>query len=281
MKPYFEYSHFNLFSADRTQLKGHSWLPFSTPTCVLILVHDLGGHGLRYDDWAQELCKSNFGIFAVDLRGHGQSAGKQGDAKNLDVLLQDIDALRLHINTTKYKDLPLFIYGSSMGGLLATLYTHGFKAYLSGTILAAPWFKLSNPPAPIFNSLINLLVYLMPKYRVKTGVSSAKLRSKTNDQLIAKEDPYVHKRISLRLLHNINIVTKRLAKNIPQMEVPILALHGKADQVTSASQTKTFIDKQAGDAQLLLLNSAFHEIHLEDDNTKILHEINNWIKNHI
>lgn len=277
MKPSESHTTFKLRSYDNISLMGHCWAQKKQAKCIIILVHGLGGHGLRYSEWAIQLSQYNYTIYAVDLRGHGQSEGPQGDAKSIYEFIYDIEALTEHINKSVHKQLPKFIYGNSMGGLLAVLFAQKNPQYLRGMVLAAPWFKLTNPPTTISMLAIRLLVLIIPAYRIKTGVSSDKLRSNKNERIKAQLDPYVHKNISLRLFNSIVKLTKQYILNTPQVSIPLFGIHGKNDQVTAASQTKVFFEKQKGSTELILLNNAYHEIHLEDEGKNTLSKMNQWI----
>ena len=59
--------------------------------------------------------------FAVDLRGHGQSEGKRGHTPSHDMLLDDVEELLMHARA-EYNDIPLFLYGHSLGGNIVTNY---------------------------------------------------------------------------------------------------------------------------------------------------------------
>ncbi len=260
----------------------HCWASNEqTPQGVILLVHGLGGHGLRYAEWAQKFASVRCVVFAIDLRGHGQSEGLRGDVQALGDFISDIATLVEYINQSEYAKLPKFIYGNSMGGLLSVLYLHTHNNVFKGGILSAPWFKLTNPPPALFVHLLKWLAKIMPKYKLKTGVSSHQLRSSSLEQEKARKDTYVHRFITIRLLHLLNGQSQELCKNIPLLNLPIFCVHGKNDPVTDVAQTIAFAKAQGSLCELLLLDKAKHEIHLEEESTLVFHKLIIWIKQQI
>jgi alpha-beta hydrolase superfamily lysophospholipase len=98
---------------------------------------------------AEHFCKLGYEVLMVDLRGFGYSGGPRGAAV-LEQLLKDVGVLLQQANP----NLPLFLYGHSMGGLLVLTFTLlNPKLNIAGTIATSPliglptdrnltWFKL-------------------------------------------------------------------------------------------------------------------------------------------
>jgi alpha-beta hydrolase superfamily lysophospholipase len=61
------------FSAqDGKTYQGRTWYPESEDVKQwLVALHGLYDHGARFEDLAQHLTGSGFGVYAPDLRGHG------------------------------------------------------------------------------------------------------------------------------------------------------------------------------------------------------------------
>ncbi|WP_439272059.1 alpha/beta fold hydrolase [Pseudochrobactrum sp. HB0163] len=90
---------------------------------VIQISHGLAEHGARYQTFAQYLSARGFHVYAHDHRGHGltraddaplgQFAAKNGDEK----VLQDMAFIEKTIRKN-HPDLPLILFGHSMGGLI-------------------------------------------------------------------------------------------------------------------------------------------------------------------
>src|SRR5204863_5981347 len=65
-------------SADGTRLAFRAW-PDSAATLTFAVVHGLGEHSGRYERFARGMARFQVATYAVDLRGHGNSAGQRGN----------------------------------------------------------------------------------------------------------------------------------------------------------------------------------------------------------
>ena len=78
----------------------------------MLVVHGLGSRKENHGDFAQRVAAAGMAALALDLRGHGASAGGL-EGSPIDDVLAGLDALAARGHA------PLGARGSSMGGLLA------------------------------------------------------------------------------------------------------------------------------------------------------------------
>ncbi len=60
------------------------------PRAVVLIVHGLGEHAIRYDHVARQLLDWGFAVRAYDQRGHGESGGVRGGLSSEALLLEDL-----------------------------------------------------------------------------------------------------------------------------------------------------------------------------------------------
>ena len=99
-------SHF--FYSDRLKLQFWDYGQDGKPS--LVLVHGALDHARNWDWVAQSLCK-HYHVYALDLRGHGNSAWAPGAAYTVAEHILDLSALLDVIN-----DFPIRVVGHSLGG---------------------------------------------------------------------------------------------------------------------------------------------------------------------
>lgn len=88
---------------------------------------------------AEHFVKEGFVVHLIDLRGSGFSGGSHGVA-SVDELHEDIKLLLQQAG----KDLPLFLYGHSLGAsLIASLLIRNKWLNISGVILTSAMFEFA------------------------------------------------------------------------------------------------------------------------------------------
>lgn len=109
---------------------------------VLHVNHGLAEHGARYARFAQALGGAGIAVYAHDHRGHGHTTAPDAPPRSfatggngVDALMKDIAALHAHIREQN-PHVPLFLFGHSMGGLIAMNYALRHPESLAG---AAIW----------------------------------------------------------------------------------------------------------------------------------------------
>lgn len=133
--------NFFLPTHDQQAVKVYRWSPPIPVIGIVLILHGMAEHALRYDEFAQQLAANGYEVLACDLRGHGQTGQKSGAfgffaAKNgWRLVYEDIHALIILVKN-QYPDQPLFLYGHSMGSFLARTCIGLAGKYLTGVILS-------------------------------------------------------------------------------------------------------------------------------------------------
>jgi pimeloyl-ACP methyl ester carboxylesterase len=104
-------SHF--FYSHRLKLQFWDW---GGEGPALVLVHGGLDHARNWD-WVARSFREHFHVYALDLRGHGNSAMAEGSAYTAPEHVLDLSALLDVIGS-----FPVYLVGHSLGGILALLY---------------------------------------------------------------------------------------------------------------------------------------------------------------
>jgi pimeloyl-ACP methyl ester carboxylesterase len=105
-------SHF--FYSDRLKLQFWDWGTEGKPP--LVLVHGGLDHARNWD-WVARALRNDYHVYALDLRGHGNSAWAPGAMYTLAEHVLDLSALLDIIG-----GFPLYLVGHSLGGMIVTHY---------------------------------------------------------------------------------------------------------------------------------------------------------------
>jgi pimeloyl-ACP methyl ester carboxylesterase len=111
-------SHF--FYSDRLKLQFWDYGQDAKP--ALVLVHGALDHARNWDWVAQELCR-HYHVYALDLRGHGNSAWAPGAMYTVAEHVLDLSALLDIID-----DFPIRLVGHSLGGVIVLHYAGVYTA---------------------------------------------------------------------------------------------------------------------------------------------------------
>lgn len=107
---------------------------------IVQIAHGMCEYFSRYTVFAKYLCSLGFIVCGNDHLGHGASVSRENElgffaAKNgWAYLVEDVKKLT-DIMRMRYPELPYFLFGHSMGSLLARLYLPAYGKQLDGCIL--------------------------------------------------------------------------------------------------------------------------------------------------
>lgn len=269
---------YHIYSAQGTQLFCHLWRPQSPPQAVLFIVHGLGEHHGRYAELARSFCNSKIAVFAFDHRGHGKSAGKRGHADGIDQLIEDTEHAMMKCRSI-FLDLPIFIFGHSMGGQVVATFVNKLKSKeLSGAIISSPWIKMKNPPPKWQVNLAKRLACLFPKLTMSNGLDPDHISSVKEEVEAYTGDPVIHDRISLSLFKSLYFNGLTLPDSAQAAKIPVLVAHGSADEITDPGASRSYAARLVEKANFKIWQNARHEPHHDAEKNAVIQHYIHWIE---
>jgi len=125
------YDEFN-FKIENDTLNAIFFKTETTPKATILFYHGAGGNISTYTLITDILVNAGYQVFAIDFRGYGKSTGKpthMNIANDAQVIFNEI------IIKEEIKNLPIIIYGASMGTQIATKIAKDNQDRISGLIL--------------------------------------------------------------------------------------------------------------------------------------------------
>lgn len=125
---------------DQARIFVRKWLPPCgiRPRATVQITHGIAEHSGRYDRFARFLTAQGCVVYAIDLRGHGETAGLdnlgQAGLTAWDDMTADIRQLS-DIARTEHSSTPLIAFGHSMGSALTQSHIQNHGDLLAGAIL--------------------------------------------------------------------------------------------------------------------------------------------------
>ena len=252
------------------------WEPDKAVRTVMILVHGLGEHSGRYGtDFAKFYTEAGCAILAPDLPGHGQTTGDRGHIAQTPHFLDYLDAL-VNEARQRYPDKPLFIYGHSMGGLIALWYTLDRHPQVDGVIVTSPAIGVHDPvPAPK-KALAKLMNSISPAFSMENGLDANQL---SHDKQVVEAyvaDPLVHSRISARLGLMMLSQGDWILAHASENQNHMLVMIGSQEGIVSKSAVDEFC-RIAPNVTYKIWPDLFHEIHNEAEKMDVFDFTKDWM----
>jgi len=267
---------FTLMAKDGAKLIGRGRDPGSGAGSVICIVHGLGEHSGRYEEVSSILENAGYAVMTFDMRGHGKSSGRRGDAPSCDVLLSDIDLL-LERAAERFPGSRKFLYGHSFGGSLSIGYVLSRGAVLSGVVVTSPLLRPAVPPPSWKTAAARILSVVMPCFPMSTGLDSNGLSRRKDVVEAYTRDPLVHYRITPRLGIAILELGIRNLEGASGLSLPMLLMHGGSDGITSTKASEEFASKAGGLCRLKVWEGLYHEIHNEPEREEIVTCLLDWL----
>jgi acylglycerol lipase len=267
-------------SPDKLQFYFQGWEPEASLRAVVCLVHGLGEHTGRYAHVAAALNEAGYAMLGFDLRGHGKSEGLRGHTPTYDALMDDIGRL-LDEAAQRYPGKAQFIYGHSLGGNLVLNYALRRKPSLAGVVSTSPAIRVANPLPATQLTLAKVMNRLQPTMQMPNGLALDGLARDPEVIRAYMSDPLVHNKISVRLAVEMLRAGEWALAHAAEFPLPLLLVHGSADQLTSAAATQEFAGKVRGDCTLKLWDGFYHETHNEPEKVEVLGFMVAWIESHV
>lgn len=265
-------------AADGSCLQAFEWKPSARQIRgVVVIVHGIRDHSLRYEALARALVAQGMAVYAQDLRGHGHSSGDRQRFDSMEQLVSDAD-LAVAEASKRNPNVPVFMYGHSLGGLIGALYTiaHGDK--LKGMILSGPALKLLPSVSGGELAAASILGFLAPSLPVQPVDDSEFVREASAKAALASDLLVFHTNLPARSAAASISGIDEVQKKMNLVKTPLLLLHGTGDKATNIDGSRELFARAAtSDKKLNLYEGLYHDLMHEPERDKIIQDILAWL----
>ena len=267
-----------LRTADGIELAGLALRPDGAPRAALAMVHGLGEHAGRYADLHRALLASGFAVGGADLRGFGRSPGVRGHVDGWDDYRADAAAI-VSLAGSLAPGRPVFLFGHSMGGLIALDFGLQRPQGLSGVIASGPALVPAGVRRPLLEAASRLLSVVAPRRTIALGLDPAGLSSDPSVVADYLGDPLVHGRVSMRWGAEILRTMASTRVRAAEFALPLLLLHGADDPINAPAGSRAFHDACGHpDATFRLYAGSRHEVHHDVGRVQVERDLLRWLR---
>ncbi|KZO93921.1 alpha/beta-hydrolase [Calocera viscosa TUFC12733] len=263
---------------------------------AILFLHGFVEHVARYEHVFPVWAERGIAVLAFDQRGFGRTA--DGDATHkgtgrthttTEDQMDDVDWFLRRLEEWAPDNAKLFLVGHSMGGFNAVNFMCSPQSRaatlpkISGVVALSPLMGLAHPPAKFLRSILSIISLILPSMSVDVAVKPEWL---SRDPAVSKsyaEDNLVFKRGTIKclrtMLDGVDELNSTLYRSYPQA-VPLLWVHGTADEVNSYKQSFDLFEKmKVKQKSFTPYEGGFHELLNEPHPMKetLMDEIAKWI----
>jgi len=252
----------NIAEEDGTQTEATKGLKMVKPRGVVLLFHGLNSHSNSFGHVAKRFAEAGMDVVAFDQKGFGKSQGKRGYissyrqmiktnfefyAKVKDYYLKEhdcvlgtpMDAVGRSAEDGKTR-IPVFLFGQSMGGLIALQMAAKLQKEIQGLMLLSPAVRPIDQHAFLWKQFLIFGVWWMRQmggifrwltFRNKNLKSS--LRNKPTLQFYQADRLNYKGRISWRTFSQILKGMSKIQKSLHTINHPMVIAQSGSDKVIS------------------------------------------------
>ena len=249
----------------------HAW-------ATLLLVHGVGEHAGRYDHVAQQMAATGIEVHAYDHRGFGASGGPRAYVEHWSVLHDDL-AARLAVVRAATPNLPLVLYGHSMGGLIALGYVLAEPPRPLPDLLVLTSPGLDSTIAGWKQALAPMLSPIVPRMRIPNGFRAGDLsRDPRVDERVAA-DPLCISSSTTRLgAEAFGEQARMRALLTTRDSLPVLTyiIHGSDDPIVPVAASS--ILEGLSNVTRRVYPGLRHETHNEPEGAAVVDDTIAWMR---
>ncbi|TQR04699.1 alpha/beta fold hydrolase [Psychrobacillus soli] len=283
------------------------YMPEQPPTLHVHLLHGMAEHIGRYDEFAQVLVENGFIVSGHDHRGHGKTAEKNGqqgffaEQDGFERVTEDVREVLVQVRE-EIGDVPLILFGHSMGSFVARRYMQKYSESLAKVVLSGTTFspgvmgdigsligkfsaKQKTPQTE--SALLNKLSFGGFNKRFKDAQTDFDwLSSDANEVKKYIDDPFCgfipSNQFYIDLFHGLKIIHQENEIKKIRKDLPVLLISGLQDPVGKSGKdifkvAKGLTNVGMENVTVQLIENARHEILNEVNKSEASQFIVNWM----
>ncbi|MFN2299853.1 MAG: lysophospholipase [Anaerolineales bacterium] len=254
-----------------------AWLPEDGARAALILLHGLGSHSGRYMNVVDRLLEGRIAVYACDQIGHGRSGGARGRIRRFADFTGTLETFR-GMAGMRQPGKPLFLFGHSMGGLIAVRFLLDHPDSFRGAVLSAPALLPAagiTPAAVLAGRILSVLAPGVGLFRLNPDLltrDSEAVKAYHADRLV------YHGKTPARLAVELLKAMRTVEREAAGITLPFLILLGSRDQVVNPDGAKMLYEKAASkDKTLKIYDGLYHETFNDPERGRVLGDMADWL----
>lgn len=225
-------------------------------------------------------------VFAHDHLGHGRSTGARVQT-SVDFISDYVDPVIVHCKhwLKEFPDIPLFVLGHSMGGLISLMTAAQEPELFKGIVLMAPLVEADPSlasPTSVF--LAKWLSFIFPSLQVPGVKKSLVTRNTAQVERCSTDE--LNWSGGLKIKNGLNGLKAldAFTPRMPEIKLPIFIQQGTQDKIVRPEGAKKLFEAiSSEDKELKEYEGAFHNMFIELDEVRdvVIQDEVDWLKKRI
>lgn len=267
-----EVSMGSLSTKDGLTLMMRRW-SVSDPTATILIVHGVSEHLGRWEHVAEFFAERRYEVAAYDHRGHGSSTGSRIHVDRFDDYVEDLGLMVERVRS----ELPLVVYGHSMGGLITTMYAESELPQPDLYVLSAPALDASAPQA--LKTAARLVSKVLPGVRLAAPTKGEDLSRNPAVGEAYFADPLVDLKGTARFGAEFLAAMDVARAAVGKIHVPTLVIHGGDDSLVPPAASAPLAAVDAVERRVF--PGLRHEMHNEPESADVLQFVVGWLESQL
>ncbi len=276
------FTAFPVVAADGNCLQGYAWVPSGgLVKGALVVAHGLHDHARRYEPLALALNEAGVAVYSYDQRGHGASGGATQRIDSIDQAAGDME-LVLREAQLRHPGVPLFIYGHSMGGLIAARVAADQPLPLRGAVISSAALKLPVTSSAVQLRVVAALSAVAPGLGLQALDDATLVRDEAARASLAADPQITRDKVPARTVAAIIAGVGDIQERMDSIAVPLLILHGADDEVTEVEGSRELAARaRTADKTLRVYDGMLHDLLHEPVAGAVTKEIVAFVASHL
>lgn len=251
------------------------------PRGVVVIVHGLSEHHGRYEWLIQQFLAADYHVVMGDLPGQGLSTGRRG---HISSFTDYIDVLSAWLDTAFAYQLPVYVVGHSLGGLISIHTMIQRRPAIQAWVVSSPCLGIMSRPPNWLRTLTDYADPMLASYRVRIKKHSYNSDATRNKQQLARDarDPLMVKKVSFHWYNELEKAIEEAFRDVDHVpDSPLMVMQAGDDKIVDKIQAYQWYERlTVPDKTYKEWPGLYHELFNEPERETVFSEVLAFLQRH-
>ena len=256
------------------------WGAVTQPRGRVLLLHGYSEHSGRYTHVIEAFQQAGFAVAAPDHRGHGRTGPVLGFTADPVTMLADLRCVRAEL-ARRAPDVPDFLVGASMGGLLALRLLEREPTRWRAAVLQAPAVAVPEDIPMALVTLVRVIARLAPHAPVRKFFKPERATRDEAFQDWMRTDPLTYRGWvrAATGAHTYRLI-RWVRRDLHRVVTPLLLTVGDEDLRVTPATVEGVAEAVGGPAEVVRFAGLRHEAHQEPERDEVVASWTDFLSRH-